>query len=77
MSVVFYTTIYSPDGKMLANSSQKVDQTFDANTYQQILQHGLMLHMDLDPKPGNNQVRLVVQDLRTGLIGTLDAPAPQ
>ena len=77
MSVVFYTTIYSPDGKMLANSSQKVDQTFDANTYQQILQHGLMLHMDLDPKPGNNQVRLVVQDLRTGLLGTLDAPAPQ
>ena len=77
LNVVFYATLYSPEGKMLANSSQKVDHTFDADTYQQILQHGLMLHMDLDPKPGDIQVRLAVQDLRTGLVGTLDAPAPR
>jgi VWFA-related protein len=77
LNVAFYATIYSHEGMMLASSSQKVDQTFDANTYQQILQHGLMLHMDLDPKPGNNQVRLAVQDIRTGMVGTLDAPAPQ
>jgi VWFA-related protein len=77
LNVVFYTTIYSRDGRMLASSSQKVDQTFDAATYQQILGHGLMLHMDLDPKPGNNEVRLAVQDAHTGLVGTLDAPAPQ
>jgi hypothetical protein len=77
LSVAFYATIYSRDGRMLASSSQKVDRTFDANTYAQIQQHGLMLHMDLDPKPGNNQIRLAVQDVRTGMVGTLDAPAPQ
>jgi hypothetical protein len=51
----------------------KVDQSFDANTYQQIVQHGLLLHMDLDPQPGNNQLRLGVQDNRTGLVGSLGA----
>jgi VWFA-related protein len=71
MNVVFYATIYSPDGKVTANSSQKVDHTFDANTYQQIVQKGLMLHMDLDPQPG--QLRLAVQDGRTGLVGTITA----
>ena len=61
----------------VTNRSMKVDQTFDANTYQQIVQHGLLLHMDLDPQPGNNQLRLGVQDNRTGLVGSLGAPMPQ
>lgn len=72
LNVVFYATIYS-GGKIVANNSQKVDQTFDANTYQQIVQKGLMLHLDLDPKPG--QLRLAVQDARTGLVGTINATA--
>ena len=76
LNVSLYATIYSPAGKMLVNKSQKVDQSFDANTYQKILQQGLMLHMDLDPQPGNNQLRLAVQDGRTGLVGTIDAPTP-
>jgi hypothetical protein len=62
---------------MVSNRSMKVDQTFDASTYQQIVQHGLLLHMDLDPQPGNNQLRLAVQDNRTGLVGSLGVPMPQ
>jgi hypothetical protein len=76
LNVAMYATVYSPTGKMLSNRTQKVDQAFDPSTYQQILQHGLMLHMDIDPQPGNNQLRLAVQDGRTGLVGTIDAPAP-
>ena len=75
LNVVFYATIYSPAGKIVANSSQKVDQTFDANTYQQIVQKGLMLHLDLDPQPG--QLRLAVQDVRTGLVGTIKTASPE
>jgi len=73
LNVIFYASIFS-GGKIVANSSQKVDQTFDANTYQQILQKGLMLHLDLDPQPG--QLRLAVQDARTGLVGTVNAATP-
>jgi len=74
LNAVFYATIYSPAGKMLTNNSQKVDHVFDASTYQQVIDHGLMLHMDLDPQPG--QLRLAVQDARTGLVGTITAASP-
>src|SRR6266700_379783 len=74
MNVVFYATIFSPAGKIVANTSQKVDQTFDANTYQQIVQKGLMLHLDIDPQPG--QLRLAVQDVRTGMVGTIRTASP-
>jgi len=77
LNVAFYAAVYSPAGKMLSNRSMKVDQAFDANTYQQLLQHGLLLHMDLDPQQGTNQVHLAVQDVRTGLVGSLEAPMPQ
>jgi VWFA-related protein len=77
LNVAFYAAVFSPDGKMVGNRSMKVDQAFDANTYQQIMQHGLLLHMDLDPQRGGNQLRLGVQDNRTGLVGSLGAPMPQ
>jgi VWFA-related protein len=77
LNVAFYAAVYSPAGKMISNHSMKVDQAFDANTYQQILQHGLLLHMDLDPQPGANHLRLAVQDNRTGLVGTVEAPLSQ
>jgi VWFA-related protein len=77
LNVAFYASVFSPAGKMLSNRSMKVDQAFDANTYQQLLQQGLLLHMDLDPQPGSNQVHLAVHDVRTGLVGSLEAPMPQ
>jgi hypothetical protein len=76
VNVAFYAAVFSPDGKMLGNRSMKVDQAFDANTYQQIAQHGLLLHMDLDSRPGRNQLSLGVQDNRTGLVGSIRAPMP-
>ena len=73
LNVVFLASI-TAGGKIVASSSQRVDQTFDANTYQQIVQKGMVLHLDLDPKPG--ELRLAVQDARTGLVGTINATAP-
>jgi VWFA-related protein len=73
LNVVFYASIFS-GGKIVSTNSQKVDQTFDANTYQQIVQKGMMLHLDLDPKPG--ALRLAVQDARTGMVGTINATVP-
>jgi len=73
LNVDFYANIYS-GGKIVATGGKKIDQVFDANTYQQIVQHGLATHVDLDPKPG--QLRLAVQDARTGMVGTINAIAP-
>ncbi len=33
--------------------------------------------MDFDPQPDKNQLRLAVEDNRTAMAGTLEAPAPQ
>ena len=76
LNLAFYASIFSPQGQILGNRSMKVDRAFDVATFEQLRQHGLMLHMDLDPMPGNNQIRLAVQDNRTGMVGSLDAPAP-
>lgn len=76
LNIAFYTYTFSSAGKILGNRSMKVDQTFDANTFQQILQKGLLLHMDLDPAPAGASLRLAVQDNRTGMVGSLEAPAP-
>ena len=73
-NVAFYAAVFSPEGKILANRSMKVDQTFNADTYQQILQHGMLLHMDVEAPPsGNNRLHLAVRDNHTGNLGTLNA----
>jgi hypothetical protein len=77
LNLAFYATVFSPQGKMMSERSQKVDQAFNADVYRQILEKGLLLHLDIDPQPGNNQLRLAVQDNQTGLVGTIDAPLGQ
>ena len=73
-NVVLYAASFAPDGKMLGNQSIKVDQAFDAGTYQQILVKGMLLHMDLKPPAGASQLRMAVEDNRTGHTGSLTAP---
>jgi len=77
LNVAFYATVFSPHGKMLVERSQKVDQSFNGEVYRQIVEKGLLLHIDLDPQPGNNRLRLAVQDNKTGLVGTIDPPLGQ
>ena len=77
LNVAFYATVFSPQGKMLVERSQKVDKSFNGEVYHEIIEKGLLLHMDLDPQPGNNWLRLAVQDNKTGLVGTIDAPLGQ
>ena len=73
-NMVVYAAIFTPDGRMLGSQSVKVDQAFDAATYQQIVQKGMLLHMDLNLPPGKNELRMAIRDSRTGHTGTLTAP---
>lgn len=73
LNVDFFASIYA-GGKIVSSGGKKIDQVFDANTYQQILQNGLATHLDLDPQAG--QLRLAVQDGKTGLVGTINAVVP-
>ena len=70
MSVSLYASVYNASGKNMDTRSTKVDRTFDAATYQQILDKGMMVPIDMELPPGSNQIRLAVLDNKTGFIGT-------
>jgi VWFA-related protein len=77
IDVDFYAAIFSPAGKILASQSVRLDRTLPVDTYRQILQQGMKVHVDLDSPPGRNELRIAVRDGRTGYMGTIKAPLTQ
>jgi VWFA-related protein len=77
MNFSIYACIFAANGKTLASHSIKVDRAFDAATYQQILDKGMMVPIDLEVPQGGNQLRLAVLDNKTGFIGTVTGPLGQ
>lgn len=77
MNVSLYASVYGSNGKSLGTRSIKVDRAFDAATYQQILEKGMMVPIDLDVPSGGKELRLAVLDNKTGLIGTVSGPLGQ
>jgi VWFA-related protein len=78
MNVTFYAGVYNSSGKNLGGTrSIKVEHTFDAATLQQVMAKGLMVPLDIDTPAGGNEVRLVVLDNKTGLIGSVRGPLTQ
>jgi VWFA-related protein len=77
MNVVLYASVYDAQGKNLGTHSIKIDKTFDAATYQQILDKGMLVPMDMDAPAAGKEIRLAVLDNKTGLIGTVTGPLGQ
>lgn len=77
MNVILYASVYSVDGKNMGTRSLKVDRTFDAATYQQILDKGMMVPIDMDKPAGGQVLRLAVLDNKTGFIGTASGSVGQ
>jgi VWFA-related protein len=77
MNVILYASVYSADGKNMGTRSLKVDRTFDAATYQQILDKGMMVPIDMDKPAGGQVLRLAVLDNKTGFIGTASGTVGQ
>jgi VWFA-related protein len=74
INVNFYAAAYDGNGKNLGTRSIKVDKSFDAPTYQQLLAKGVMVPLDMELPAGTKEVRLAVLDNRTGYIGTAIGP---
>jgi len=77
MNVSFYATVWGPGDKSLGSSGFKLDRSFVAADYQQILDHGMMVPMDMTVPAGGTQLRLAVLDNKTGYIGTVSGPLGQ
>jgi len=77
MNVSFYASVWGADGKSLGVRSIKVDKSLDAATYQQIVDHGMMVPLDMELPAGGKELRLAVLDNKTGFIGTVTGPLGQ
>ena len=51
INVSFYATVWGSSDKSMAAHSVKVDKSFDAATYRQILDHGMMVPIDMGSPP--------------------------
>ncbi len=77
LSVNLYATVYDAGGTNLGSRSTKVDNAFPPATYQQILDKGMMVPIDMEMPAGAKEIRLAVLDNKTGLIGTAAGPLGQ
>ena len=78
VSLDFEVAVFDADGKQTSNRIMKVDKVLPLETYQQIMQQGLSVHLDVDTPPaGRNTAWLAVRDNRNGYIGTLRATVGQ
>ncbi|MFZ0480644.1 MAG: VWA domain-containing protein [Terriglobales bacterium] len=77
MNVTLYAALYNSAGKDLTLRTTKVDRAFDAATYQQIVDKGMMVPIDMDVPSGTTELRLAVLDGKTGYIGTATGPIGQ
>jgi hypothetical protein len=55
----------------------KVDKVLPLETYQQVVQQGLSVHLEVDTPPGRNVAWIAVRDNHSGYVGTLQAPVGQ
>jgi VWFA-related protein len=77
LNLNFEVAIFAPDGKQISNRVMKVDKVLPLETYQQIVQQGLSVHLDVDTPPGRNVAWIAVRDNHNGYIGTLQASIGQ
>lgn len=77
LNVALYAELFDAKGKSIGSRSTKVDRAFDAATYQQILDKGMMVPLDVDVPAAAKELRLAVLDNKTGYIGTASGPLGQ
>lgn len=73
-SLDFLVAAFSPEGKVANHLNHTVGAALPPDRYAQFQQRGLPYRMQLPLEPGRYQLRLIVRDNRTGLLGTTDVP---
>ena len=77
LNLNFGVVVFAPGGKIVSNHVMKLDEVLPLQTYQQIMQQGLSVHIDVDTPPGKNLAWLGVRDNHNGYVGTLQAAVSQ
>jgi VWFA-related protein len=77
LNLNFAVVVFGPNGKAVGNHVMKLDKVLPLETYQQIMQQGLSVHIDVDTPSGKNLAWLAIRDNHNGYVGTLQAPVGQ
>ncbi len=72
----FVAAAFSPEGSLVKNVARHVRWQLSAAEYQQAVRRGVVLPVKLELPPGAYQLRLLLRDNRTGLLGRVDVPLP-
>ena len=70
----FHAVAFSPDGTLAAHTDTQVNTYASRINYEAIREDGLPFQTSLQLPPGRYQLRLVVRDIRTGYLGSVDVP---
>ena len=73
-SLEFHAAAFSSDGTLAAHTDTQVNTSASRLSYERIREDGLPFHTSLQLRAGRYQVRLVVRDIRTGYLGSVDVP---
>ena len=69
----FLVVAFNPEGKGVTSSYQTVETQLEAERFEWVKQNGLPYTLGIELAPGRYQLRMIVRDNRTGLVGTADA----
>ncbi|MGH9861968.1 MAG: VWA domain-containing protein [Candidatus Acidiferrales bacterium] len=72
----FVAAAFSPEGALLKNVARHVHWRLTPAEYQQAVRRGVVLPVRMELTPGTYQLRLLLRDNRTGLLGRVDVPLP-
>jgi VWFA-related protein len=70
----FHVSAFAADGKLATHVDKTFEATAIAADYERVRQHGLPLQTSLDLPAGHYQLRLIIRDSRTGLLGSMEFP---
>jgi hypothetical protein len=65
---------FAPDGKPATHVDKTFEATATAADYDRVRQHGLPLQTSVDLPAGHYELRLIIRDGRTGLLGGVELP---
>jgi hypothetical protein len=75
-----FLVVFDDGGKALHQQVRTIRLSLDQATYEQALAKGILLNADSDAPPKSARARVVVHDVSSGLVGSLDlslSPSPR
>jgi hypothetical protein len=69
-----FLVVFDDKGKLLHQQGQGMNLNLEQAVYEQLLKKGFIMNIDSETPPKSARVRLVVHDVSSGSVGSVDLP---